>query len=258
MKTNKILAVALLSSVAFSSYAKAIPENKEVRAMMDAIEKEAGLPSFNSGVQIVPRSQLALPGDLLKQGLAEIKQRETLGYAEKDDPYIAELLSMRKTAPHDIKLYASNQNDSSTHLRKSVRDLKLAFKFPGTGANGKLRYTPGMQVLGAAPQGSFDSDDGWSGAINFFAYRNIGVCAYGVMNVEASGTAAMLAMEDVTYDINDKATLIKVDGKPGYGFLYNVEWFDDINFHELTCATQEYSSEIKQSIISLAKQLDRS
>lgn len=256
MKT-KILSLSLMAITAFNSHALTAERIAEAHAENMKILAELGLPAFNSGIQIVPRSQLGMPDEILKAGQEEAKQREALGYAEKEEPYVAELLAMIKTAPHDIKLYASNQNEGSTHLRKNVKDLKLAFKFPGTSTNGTLHYTPGMQTLGAAPQGSFKPDRGWSGAAQFFTYRNIGVCSYAVMNVEASGTAAMLAMEDVTYEVNDKATLVKVDGKPGHGFLYKVEWFDDINFHELQCATQEYSGEIKQSTISLAKQLDR-
>lgn len=257
MKLKKLSAALLLSSLSLTACAITPAERAEQIAFNEQTLAELGLPLPRSGIQIVPRSQLGMPDELLKQGLAEIKQREELGYAKSDDPYIAELLAMKKTASHDIKLYANNQDAESTHLRKSVEDLKLAFKFPGTDAKGKLYYTPGMQVLGAAPQGSYDKDNGWSGAVNFFAYRNIGVCSYDVMNVEASGTAAWLAAEDVTYEVNDKPTLISVDGSPGYGFLYKVEWFDEVNFHELQCATQTYSIEIKQSIISLAKQLDK-
>lgn len=253
----KLSAALLLSSLSLTACAITPAERAEQIKANEQILAELGLPLPKSGIQIVPRSQLGLPETFVKQGLAEIKQRETLGYAEKDDPYIAELLTMKSTAKHDISLYANTQSDSSTHLRKNVKDLKLAFKFPGTSPNGALHYTPGMQSLGAAPQGSFDEDKGWSGALNFFAYRNIGVCVYGVMNVEASGTAAMLAVEDVTYDVNDKPTLVKVDGKPGYGFLYKVEWFDAVNFHELQCATQNYSDEIKGAVIQLAKNLDK-
>lgn len=253
----KLPAALLLSSLSLTACAFTPAELAQQVKENEQILAELGLPLPRSGIQIVPRSQLGLPEDYVKQGLAEIKQRKALGYLEKDEPYIAELLAMKKTASHDIKMYANNQNDASTHLRKNVKDLKLAFKFPGSDDKGKLYYTPGMQTLGAAPQGSYDQDNGWSGAVNFFAYRNIGVCVYGVMNVEASGTAAMLAAEDVTYDVNDKPTLIKVDGKPGYGFLYKIEWFDEVNFHELQCATQTYSVEVQQSVISLAKQLDR-
>lgn len=253
----KLSSALLLSSLSLTACAFTPAERAEQVKANEQILAELGLPLPKSGIQIVPRSQLGLPEAFLKQGLAEIKQRESLGYAEKVDPYIAELLGMKSTAAHDIKLYASNQNASSTHLRKSVQDLKLAFEFPGTEVKGKLRYVPGVQTLGAAPQGSFDPEKGWSGALNFFAYRNLGVCAYGVMNVEASGTAAMLAAEDVTYEVNDKPTLIKVDGKRSYGFLYKVEWFDAVNFHELQCATQNYSDEIKGAVIQLAKNLDK-
>ena len=257
MKLTKLSAALLLSSISLTACAITPAERAEQIKANEQILAELGLPLPNSGIQIVPRSQLNLPEEYLKQGLAEIKQRKELGYVEKDDPYITELLAMKKTAANDINLYASNLNSESTHLRKSVHDLKLAFEFPGAESKGNLHYVQGMQILGAAPQGGYDQDAGWSGALTFFAYRDVGVCAYGVMNVEASGTAAMLAAEDVTYEINDKPTLIKIDGKPDYGFLYKVEWFDEVNFHELQCATQEYTPEVKKSVISLAKKLDK-
>jgi len=253
----KLPAALLLSSLSLTACAFTPSERAEQIKANERILAELGLPLPGSGIQIVPRSQLGMPDELLKQGLDEIKQRKAFGYAEKYDSYIPELLAMKKTAPQDIKLYSVNQRDESTHLRKSVRDLKLAFKFPNKDTIGKLHSTYGVQTLGAAPQGAYSPDLGWSGAVTFFSYQDIGVCSYGIMNVKASGTAVMLAIEDVTYEVNDKPTLIKIDGKPGYGFLYKIEWFDEVNFHELQCAAQEYSSEIKQSIISLAKQLDK-
>ena len=151
---------------------------------------------------------------------------------------------------------ANNQNDGATHMRKSVHDLKLAFKFPGTEQSRMLSDDGKMDTLGAAPKGSYNKDKGWSGAAEFLAVKDIGVCSYAVMNVGASGTAAQLAMEDVTYDINNKATLTKVDGSTNSGFLYKVEWFDDNNFHKLECASSQYSKQINRDVINLARTVD--
>jgi len=258
MKT-KIIVSSLIAIVAFNANALTAERLAEVKKKDMKILEEMGLPAFNSGIQVVPRSQLGMPDEVLKVGQAEASQREELGYAEKDEPYVAELLAMKVNAPHDLKLMAGNLNEGSTHLRKSTADLKLAFKFKGVEGNKKmLSYGGDIGVLGAAPQGSFNPDNGWSGAAQFFTVKNIGVCSYAVMNVKASGTAAMLAMEDVTYDVHDKATLIKVDGSKNSGFLYKVEWFDDENFHDLQCANSQYSKQINHDVINLARMVDKS
>ena len=79
------------------------------------------------------------------------------------------------------------------------------------------------------------------------------------MNVKASNTAVQLAQEDVTYTINNKATiLMPVEGSENSGFLYFVRWYDEKNFHELECANMNYSREINEAVIELAKKIDLS
>jgi hypothetical protein len=257
MNLKKLSAATLLSSLTLSACAKVPPGHEKEWAELDRISEEAGLPAFNSGIKIVPRSQLGLPAEVLEEGSAELKQQAEIGYVEKEVPYVSTLMDMAKMAPVYIKQYASNVNEESTHMRNDPKDLKLAFKFKGIKTNRLLLARGGITPLGSAPMGSFDKDDGgWSGVIQFFSVSNLGVCSYSVMNVKASGTSAQLAMEDVTYAIHDKATLTHTDGSKNSGFLYKVEWFDDENFHELECANKDYSSKIKQSVISLAKQID--
>ncbi len=75
------------------------------------------------------------------------------------------------------------------------------------------------------------------------------------MNVKASNTAAELAIEDLTYLVNKKATITTVYGSPSTGFIYKVEWYDNENFHEL--ANMTYSPNLKQEVINLAKNIDK-
>ena len=98
----------------------------------------------------------------------------------------------------------------------SVNQIKLGFKFPSISTNKKLKASiPDIQMIAATPQGGFHEEKGgWSGAAEFFTAKNIGTCDYAIMNVKASNTAAMLAQEDVTYSINNKATIIlPIEGK---------------------------------------------
>lgn len=230
------------------------------RAKHAEILNSLGLPAFGDGIKVVPRSQLGLPDDILERGAEEAKQQESIGYVKKETARPAELLEMKVVAPIDIQQYAANNNEKGTHLRKSARDLKLAFKFKGVESDDMLLRTNNtIKVLAAAPQGAFhDELDRWSGAVQFFIAKNIGVCSYGIRNVKASGTSAMLAIEDVTYDIGNKATLIHTEGSKNSGFIYKVKWFDDESFHELECASSQYSKQINHDVIDLARTIDKS
>jgi len=160
MKLNKILPATLLSSLTLSACAKVPPGHEKEWAELDRISEEAGLPAFNSGIKIVPRSQLGLPAEVLEEGSAELKQQAEIGYVEKEVPYVSNLMDMAKMAPVYIKQYASNVNEQSTHMRKDPKDLKLAFKFKGIKTNRLLSARGGITPLGSAPMGSFDKDDG--------------------------------------------------------------------------------------------------
>lgn len=254
MKFKNLSIVIFLSTLTFSACAQ---QSSEHDKMIDKIRGELGLPEFKSGIKVVPRSRLGMPDEVLKEGQVEAKQRKTLGYAEKNMPYAAELLEMETTAPIHIKQYATNLSDQGTHLRHSINDLKLAFKFKEI-TNDKLSpYGLHINMLGAAPQGAYHEESGgWFSAALFFVSKNIGTCVYSMRNVKASGTAALLAKEDVVYVINDKATLVKVDGSKNSGFLYQVEWFDKNNFHDLECANTQYSKHIKDEVINLARTID--
>jgi|GEM_PF-1400744 len=256
---NKILATCLISTVAFSSYATTAQELNADREENMQILESMGLPRFGGGIKVVPRSQLGLPKEVLESGAKEFKQRKTLGYVEKDMPYASKLLGMDKVGPINIKQNLTSNNDQGTHLRMSARNLKLAFNFKGVESDDLLLHeNNNIKVIGVAPQGAFNKENGgWSGAAQFFSVNNLGVCSYGVMNVKASGTSTMLAMEDVTYEIHDKATLTKVEGSKSSGFIYKVKWYDDVNFHELECANSNFAPQIEQDVINLAKKIDR-
>jgi hypothetical protein len=253
----KILAFFIISLMALTSSAQTPEERKLAEERNMKMLEEMGLPAFNSGIKIVPRAMLGTPEKVAKKGAEEEKQRKSLGYVKKNTSRPMELLSLRKNAPIYLKTYAKNTNDESTYLRKNIKDLKLAFKFKGVPHRNSLLAGSNVTLIGVAPQGGFHEESGgWSGAAQFFDVKNIGSCSYGVMNVKASGTSALLAQEDVVYDINNKATIILVEGNEKSGFLYKVEWYDDENFHELECANKSYSSEINSSVIKLAKAID--
>ncbi|PJD90710.1 MAG: hypothetical protein CK424_08565 [Legionella sp.] len=225
---------------------------------------ELGLPLPGSGIKLMPRAMLGLSKEQLESQAQAVEEMKTLGYTIENTDYPKELLNMHREVKTQRKLYAANlQEPASTHLRYNIKDLKLAFKFEGVQQNQqsassrRLLGSREITLIGVVPQGSFHPEKGgWSGVAQFFDVKKIGSCSYGVMNVKASHTAAELAQEDVTYTVNNKATIISVQGSPNSGFIYKVEWFDLENFHELDCANMTYSPKIKKLVIALAKDLD--
>jgi hypothetical protein len=256
MKT-KILALSLLSITAFAANQltpdqEKIEEQKRMKVLSDL-----GLPLPGSGIKLVPRSMLNLSEDQLKKGAKAEEEMKTLGYAVLDTNRPLELLNFHSYSKTQFKLYAGNDRATSTHLRQQIKDLKLAFKFNGVPQGNALIAAGNITLLGVAPQGGFHEDKGgWSGAAQYFDAKNIGSCSYGVMSVKASNTAVELAIEDVTYSINNKATILTVEGNNASGFLYKVEWYDNKNFHELECANMKYSSQTNDAVIELANQID--
>lgn len=254
---SKILALFIMLLIMVVSNAQTMEQRKLAEEENVKMLEEAGLAAFNSGIKIVPRYMLGAPQEILERGAEEEEQRKTLGYLEKNTNRPRQLLIFGKNASVYLKAYAENTNDKSVHLRKNIKDLKLAFKFKGIPHDNSLLARSNVTLIGVAPQGAFHEDlGGWSGATQFFDVKNIGSCSYGVMNVKSSGTSALLAMEDVIYDVNNKATIVLVEGNEKSGFIYKVEWYDNENFHELECANLEYSADTTNAVIALANQID--
>lgn len=253
------MALIAISSTVFSL----TPQEREAQEIDNMkLLAQMGLPLPGSGIKIVPRSMLGLTPEEIQQGDKEVAEFRAKGYVNKDISRPRELLKINQSYVKKTLMVASQKTgDEYTGLSKNINQIKLAFKFPGLTKNRHLAMSGSseIQVLAAAPKGGFHADKGgWSGASQFFTYRGIGACSYAVMNVKASNTAAILAQEDVTYTINNKATiLMPVEGCDRAGYLYYVKWYDNDNFHELECANMKYSREINEAVIELAKHIDR-
>lgn len=258
MKKRMIcLAFMALSATTFAL----TPEEKETQEKENMkMLAQMGLPLPGSGIKIVPRSMLGLTPEEIAQGDKEMIEFKEKGYVNKYINRPRELLSMTPTlVKKELKANANKESNGYTGLSPNVSQMKLAFTFPSLTKNKSLNATAAdINVMAAAPKGGFHQElGGWSGASQFFTHKDIGTCSYSVMNVKASNTAALLANEDVTYTINNKATiLMAVEGTESSGFLYFVKWYDENNFHELECANMKYSPETNEAVIVLAKRID--
>ena len=262
MKKKIILSTLIaLSATAFAltleERAEAEKENMKMLAQM-------GLPLPGSGIKVVPRAMMGLTPEEIAQGDKEMAEFKEKGYVNKYINRPRELLAITPTkVKRELKTIVSKESKESedyTGLSANVNQIKLAFKFPSLNKNKSLMAmaSSDINIMAAAPKGGFHEDlGGWSGASQFFIHKDIGTCSYSVMNVKASNTAAQLAQEDVTYSINNKATiLMPVEGSDNSGYLYFVKWYDNHNFHELECANMKYSANINDAVIELAKKID--
>jgi len=251
---KSILSLLLIPSLSFALQ----PLSEEQKVLKASQEKEnmkmlaeMGLPLPDSGIKIVPRAMMGLPQEIIDKGIRDEQSIKENGYISEDTVRPMELINFKAHALDEYKQYKNNNKVSSTHIRNNIKDLKLGFEFKGIPSHIDI------ETIGFVPQGSFDEESGgWSGVVQFFNKKDIGTCAYAIRSVKVSHTAAELAMEDVTYDINNKATLKKVHGNKDSGFVYKIEWFDTDNFHALECANKNYSVENAAQVITLAQQID--
>jgi len=234
-------------------------ESDNEKERMEILAKY-GLPLPGSGIKVIPRSMLNLPQEVIDKGNKEKQEAQSNGYVKRYNNLPRELLSVTpELVKKQLSASLTRNMDSYTGFKSSVDQFKLAFNFPTVSKN-KTLSSSNMQVkvIAATPMGGFHKNKGgWSGAAEYFNIEGIGACSYSVMNVKASNSAARLAQEDVTYTVNNKATLLRnVEGSDSSGYLYSVKWFDDTNFHELECANMHYSNDINNLVIELAKKID--
>lgn len=241
----------LLTSLGCSALSDRELQEQENLKMLAAM----GLPLPGSGIHIVPRATLDLSPEALKKGAIEEQEMKTRGYIPSYTERPKELLNFHLQVK-DIQ-DGKALPDTSTKLRRTVGEIKLGFKPKGFDSALVNAFSGDIALLAAVPQGGFhDEKGGWSGVVQFFMEKHIGTCSYGVMNVKVSQTAAQLAEESVSYDVNGKPTLLRVEGSDHSGFVYTLEWYDNENFHELECANMKYSKSLTDKVLELANRID--
>lgn len=245
---KRISAVSLL---AVSSLAYALtPAEREAQELENIkMLQQAGVMAPNSGVTVVPRATLKMSQQRLKEAEKADEQRRKPGYISSNTASAQELIAIQSYVKKSAKKFKGIKSDESTDIRPSIADIKLAFEFKGVPKSLISTY------IGTAPQGSFH-ENGWSGAAEFFSKDPIGNCSYGQMSIKVSHLSAELATESVSYEINNKVSVVEVIGNKKSGFLYNIKWFDDNYFYELECANMSYSPKTTALVINLAKDID--
>lgn len=213
------------------------------------LEKQ-GLPSPDGGIKIVPETKMSSYAEKIEERMKFKKDIQQFGYIKANNPSTNQLLNLAITSKRDLMAHNNDSSPESTHLKKSINDLKMAYtptQIPSSVAD---------TYIGAAPYLTYLKDQGWVGAIQFFANKGVGYCSFSENNVKLSHGSIVIAKEDVRNDVNGKTTTVEVMGTPNSGFTYTVEWFDDTFFRKVECANNLYSSNLTLSVIKLAQLID--
>ncbi len=205
---------------------------------------------IEKGLKIIPFKQAL--SDNLKESISQLaKQEKEKGYQENNFNNAYFLLNFKKTAKQEIIHNVSSEyGEYDTHLKSHYRLIKLAFKFNG------LKAINEANILGYAAVGKYIKDgqyDGWDGIRVFFDEPSIGTCSYAYN--EFYGT--QLYEEFIEYSVNKKPTQKAIEGNPGTGFLYVVEWFNQDNMSTLECAHKNLDKTILDKMIVLANKIDK-
>ena len=245
---RKLSIIGLLSISTLAS-AISITEQENQEKENIKILSNLGLPIPGTGIVVAPRASFDSSEKFLKASANADRERKTLGYVNIDTEQPSELMNIEKTVEQYKKQLQIINSDKSTSMRDKLSDLKLAFTFKPVPKTLYIKY------IGATPTGAFNND-GWTGAAEFFTVKNIGTCSYALISIPVSKMSMTIAEEAVSYDINNKISLIETSGNKKSGFIYNIQWYDDEYFHELECANMNFSRKIIQSGIELAKNID--
>lgn len=226
--------------------------DKESQRMVwtKAYLQKHGLPTPDGGVKIVPEKEMSSYSEKKEERLKFKSDIQKFGYIKEDNPSTNLLLNLSITSQRDLKAHGNNGDPRSTHLKRSLHDLRMAY-IPT-----QLPSSVVDTYVGAAPYLTYLKDQGWVGVIQFFINNNIGNCAFSENNVKLSRGSIVIAKEDVRNDVNDKTTTVEVMGTPSSGFTYTIEWFDDSFFRKVECANKNYSTDLTNSVIQIAKTID--
>ncbi|GGI83967.1 hypothetical protein [Legionella impletisoli] len=249
MKKSNLALLFLMSTSACFAQDKTYTSREDLNEQINQYLNSQNLPLPNSGIQIIPVAELSGSIEDEDKEIKMLKEQKKNGFIKVDNPRAKELMEFRHTASHQIQKNSDNYLAQGTHLRKSIHELNMGYTFLG------VPESLMTHNLGVAPYGAYH-ENGWDGAIQFFENKEIGTCAFAEHSIKLSRGGVRLAKEAVTFEINDKPTLIHVKGNYASGYVYNIQWYDNDFARSIECAHKNYQPSITNNVIGLARNID--
>jgi hypothetical protein len=216
--------------------------------------KKQGLPIPGTGITVVDsKKDLHLTKRrLVAYDKAQKEQKKTGYIHERNDTAINLLKSEKRFEKELTRVTALQSRRRLSDISTYFPDIKMAYPYKPVTNN--LYH----QFIAFAPTGVYiknELKEGWAGITEYF-HTDYAPCSYEETNVELTGSAAVVAEETISHDVNGKTTEYMVIGDE-QGYLYQLEWNDN-NFRRiLRCASKNFSEDMHSKLIELATHIDR-
>jgi hypothetical protein len=202
----------------------------------------------DGGVSVVQVSQINTSEKQKSIWEKERREQNEKGYISMYSDRAKELLQLEDIVKFKYKASENVLNPNSSAFRKNISEIVMAYEYKPI----PPKYV--NKLFGFAACNTFK--EGWTGVVEFFKNNQIGVCAFTENNVRLTFQAAKVDANIASYEVNNKVTVITVEGSKDSGYLYKVDWFDDNFFRSLECAANHYSNKELEAVLNLAKKID--
>lgn len=234
---KKIIILGLMPFLAFAN---------EINEEHIKILKNLGLPTPDQRIEVISSDNTTGSLKMIyDEKLLEMKKN---GYVNTTSDRAMEILNIKKSLKKQFVSRPSVMKKNNSEIRKNHNEIAFAYSYLGTPSSEIIEH------YGYAPIGAY-KETGWTGGVEFYK-TSFANCSYMENNMLAANGAVRIYENEATKDINGKYTFIEIEGNESSGFLYRVQWFDDIFNRDLECATREYSVETRNNVINLAKKID--
>jgi hypothetical protein len=239
---KKILLLSLFFSISLNAQLTSEQE-KVMKNQAQQYLKSQGILYLGEGVHLVKKQNMMISKkelDLINNQQEIIKKG---GYIKSNNSLINEIKNLKNLVDTDL---VTNNNSSleDNHWKKNIKDINLSWKFKPIIVG---------KILGYAPISSYSQ--AWNGVVVALKFGD-NYSRYEEKSIQANHSSINLPEEYTTKDVNNKPTMIWVEGNPNDGFLYQIQWFDNLFSHELSYVDNTYSKEKLYEVINIARTID--
>jgi len=249
INVKTFLAIPILCVISFEGYANQIPTelNAEIQAEMREFKSREGFAP-DGGITVIKSEKTNIPTTLKSKWTNDRLEQNKNGYVKTYSDRAKELSQLNDIVNFKYEVSKKDFDRKSSILRENLSEISIAYDFqpiPDEYISNAYGFAGGNTYKG-----------GWTGVTEFFHTKSIGNCVFTENNVTLTHQAARVDEIIVKQFINNKVTVVNIEGNENSGYVYQIDWFDDAYFRTLECENKKYSTKTLEDTISLAKKID--